>query len=88
MVEVKNNDILKLSDGKKYIVCCTIDYKDSKYLYLVDENDTRIFKICLLIVDENGGEIEEIEDKETLDKIMPVFSKRAEELLKEVTEQN
>jgi hypothetical protein len=22
----KNNDILKLSDGKKYIVCCSLDY--------------------------------------------------------------
>ncbi len=88
MLEVKNNDILKLSDGKKYIVCCSLDYQNCKYLYLLDEEDTKNFKFCLLIKNEEDLELEDVEDQETLDKILPLFSKKAQELLKEVTEQN
>ena len=51
-LEVK--DVVKLSDGKKYVVCNKINYQNRNYYLLIDYETSSIVKVCFIKkTDEN-----------------------------------
>lgn len=83
---MKEKDILLLSDNKKYTICAKVCYEGIDYYYLSDNEN--IENIKFVEHDKKNNDMIILNDPGLFDILLPLFGKRAEELLKETTEQN
>jgi len=70
MINVK--DTLALDDNNEYVVVSKLNYENREYFYLVDINENRNLKFCYL----NGDKLVELENKELIEKLLPIFLKK------------
>ena len=70
MINVK--DTLVLDDNNEYVVVSKLNYENREYFYLVDINENRNLKFCYL----NGDKLVELENKELIKKLLPMFLKK------------
>lgn len=71
-------EVITLENNKEYVILDIVIYKEEKYLYCVgidkDEMPTKEY-IYLKSIEENGEYfVENIEDKETLNAIVALFT--------------
>ena len=83
---MKEKDIITLEDNKRYIVSAKINYEEKDYYYIQDVENIENIKFCEHEKSDNSMII--LDDPDLFDILLPLFGKRAEELLKESTEQN
>lgn len=62
-------DTLTLDDNNEYIVVSKINYNNKNYYYLLDKYNNENVKFCY----EDNEELVEIEDKELITKLLPLF---------------
>lgn len=71
-------DIITLDDGKEFMVLDIVDHEGEKYLYSVEvdeeENPKTNFKILHLIIENNEEFIEIVNDKNVINKILPIVT--------------
>lgn len=67
-------DTLTLDDNNEYVVISKVNYEDKNYYYLLDKNDLKNVKFCY----EDNEELVEINDKELITKLLPLFVKIAQ----------
>lgn len=67
-------DILTLDDDNEYVVVSKVNYENKNYCYLIDKKNLNV-KFCY----EDKEELVEIEDKELVTKLLPMFVKVAKE---------
>lgn len=75
---MNKEEVITLENNKEYVILDTVKYKDEKYLYCVgidkDENPTKEY-IYLKGIEEDGEfYIENVEDQETLQIIISLFT--------------
>lgn len=70
-IEIK--DIITLSDNNKYVVTSKVNYQNNMYLYLFDINDNENIKFCLEQHKDNKITVIEVEDKELIKELLPLF---------------
>lgn len=66
-------DTLILDDNNEYVVASKVNYKTKMYYYLIDKNDFSNIKFCY----EDKGDLVELNDKELVTKLLPLFLKEA-----------
>ncbi len=66
-------DTLTLDDNNEYVVISKINYESNNYYYLLDKNNEENFKFCY----EDNEELVEIDDKELVTKLLPLFVEAA-----------
>lgn len=66
-------DILTLDDNNEYIVISKVNYEKKTYYYLLDQKKTNNLKFCY----EDNGDLVEIDDKELITKLIPLFAQIA-----------
>lgn len=75
---MNKEDVIKLDDNKEYLILDIVELEGIKYLYTVeiDENDipTIEYKYFEVIEDEEGTSLEEVEDQNTLEAIISLFT--------------
>ena len=64
-------DVLTLSDNNKYVVTSKINYNNKSYYCLIDINNYENLKFCY----QDSDELVEINDKELVGKLLPLFYK-------------
>ena len=62
-------DTLTLDDNNEYVVVSKINYENKNYYYLLDKNNEENVKFCY----EDNEELVEIDDKELITKLLPLF---------------
>ena len=82
MINLRN--IITLSDDNEYIVVGKINYENIIYYYLVDINKNENAKFCFQ--QENG--LVELNDKDLIQKLIPLFGRQALEELNNYIKQN
>ena len=80
-IEIK--DVVTLSDNRSYVVCSKIEYQGSHYLYLMDLENNENIKFCKETQKDNKTIVFEIEDKELLQQLLPLFFEEAKFILDE-----
>ncbi len=76
-IEIK--DVVTLSDDVRYVVVSKINYKNNVYYYLTEiENLTNI---KFLVENKDKNSLIEVEDKELIQKLLPLFIKETKENL-------
>ena len=73
-MNLKMKDVITLTDNKDYIVTSVATIDGYKYLYLVEIYNYSNIKFCKLIPRNNSYGLQEINDNNTLVKIMPILS--------------
>lgn len=81
---MKETDVLTLSDDKEYTICAKVCYEGVDYYYLSDNEN--IENVKFVEHDKENNDMIVMDNPELFDKLLPLFAKRAEEVLKEVTE--
>ena len=76
-MNIETKDIITLDDGNKYVVCGKVYYINDYYLYLVDMNELSNVKFGLEKHSDKGISIVEIEDKQLIQTLLPLFGKQA-----------
>lgn len=71
---IKIKDILTLDDNNEYVVISKIKHENKNYYYLLDRNNLKNVKFCY----EDNEELVEINDKELITKLLPLFVKIAQ----------
>ncbi len=71
---IKIKDILTLDDNNEYVVISKINHENKNYYYLLDRNNLKNVKFCY----EDNEELVEINDKELITKLLPLFVKIAQ----------
>ena len=77
-------DILRLNDNNQYVVVSKANYENKIYYYIVDNNDPKNLKFCY----EDGNELVEIEDKNLITKLLPIFYEAVKDELDNLLENN
>lgn len=81
---MKETDILTLSDNNEYTICAKVCYDGIDYYYLSDNSN--IENVKFVEHDKENNDMIVLDNPELFDKLLPLFAKRAEEVLKEATE--
>ena len=71
---IKIKDILTFDDNNEYVVISKINHENKNYYYLLDRNNLKNVKFCY----EDNEELVEINDKELITKLLPLFVKIAQ----------
>lgn len=66
-------DTLTLDDNNKYVITSKINYENKTYYYLVDRDNNDNLKFCY----EDKGDLVELNDKELITKLLPLFYERS-----------
>ena len=66
-------DTLTLDDNNEYVVVSKINYESKNYYYLLDKNNFSNIKFCY----EDNDKLVEINDKELVTKLLPLFIEAA-----------
>lgn len=67
-------DTLTLDDNNEYVVISKINHENKNYYYLLGRNNLKNVKFCY----EDNEEFVEINDKELITKLLPLFVKIAQ----------
>ena len=67
-------DTLTLDDNNEYVLISKINHENKNYYYLLDRNNLKNVKFCY----EDNEELVEINDKELITKLLPLFVKIAQ----------
>ncbi|MDR2570552.1 MAG: hypothetical protein LBD23_09680 [Oscillospiraceae bacterium] len=80
-IEIK--DIITLSDNQNYAVCSKIKYQGITYYYLIDVENNENIKFVQ--EKQTGDKITmlEVEDKELLQQLLPLFFEAGKHILEE-----
>lgn len=78
-------DKLHLNDKNVYIVASKCEYESKNYFILVDENNYQNIKICYEKVENNS--VVEVMDEQLHQRLLPLFAKTSEYILKNNEEQ-
>ena len=70
-------DIITLSDKHKYQIVSKVIYNDTTYYYFVDIDEISNVKFLY----ENGNKLTEVEDKELVRVLLPMFYNEIKDLL-------
>ena len=68
-MEFQKQDLLTLDDNKEYVVVSKVEYQNEFYYYIVDIDNCENLKF----VKKNGNELLEINNKELLTNLIPLF---------------
>ncbi len=68
-------DTLTLDDNNEYVVISKTNYNDKNHYYLLDQNNPERPKFCF----EDENELVEIDDKELIAKLIPLFIEASKE---------
>ena len=74
-MKINIKDTLTLSDDNNYIVVGKITYQDNVYYYLIDKDNITNIKFC--VENKIRQSLFEVEDKELIQKLLPLFLKSA-----------
>ena len=72
-------DIITLSDDNEYVVVSKTDYQNQIYYYLMDKNSKENIKFC--VENSSNSSLIEVEDKELIQRLLPLFLKATSESL-------
>lgn len=72
-MDIEKKDIITLSDNNDYVVISKINYEENYYYYIVDINNVENLKF----VKESNDELLELNDKNLLTTLIPLFAKDA-----------
>jgi hypothetical protein len=81
-IEIK--DIITLSDNRNYVVCSRAEYQGTVYFYLIDIENNENIKF---VQEKQTGEkitMLEVEDKELLQQLLPLFFEAGKHILDEI----
>jgi hypothetical protein len=81
-MDIDVKDIITLSDDRDYGVVGKANYQDKTYYYLVDTINVENVKFFL----EDGSELVEIEDKQLIQKLLPLFILSIKDEINEILE--
>ena len=73
-------DLLTLDDKNKYVVVSKVYYNGKDYLYLVDINNNKNFKLCYI---ENDSVVES-ENKKINTVLLPLFFEKTKNIALEM----
>ncbi len=76
-IEIK--DVVTLSDDVRYVVVSKINYKNNAYYYLTEIEN--LANIKFLVENKDKNSLIEVEDKELIQKLLPLFIKETKENL-------
>lgn len=77
-------DLLTLDDDKEYTIVSKATFDGNLYLYLIDINDNKNLKICAVKQDNEGYLLDEIEDSESIQKLLPLFCESSKDMINEL----
>lgn len=70
-------DIVTLDNGNTYIICSKVIYENKNYYYLVNINNSENLMFCY----EDKNELVELNNKELVTKLIPLFYNASKNLL-------
>lgn len=70
---INMKDTLTLDDNNEYVVVSKVNVDDKNYFYLIDKNDNSNLKFCY----QDNDELVELNDKELVTKLLPLFVENA-----------
>lgn len=76
-IEIK--DVVTLSDNIRYAVVSKVNYENNIYYYLTEIEN--IANIKFLVENKERNSLVEVEDKELIQKLLPLFVKESKEKL-------
>lgn len=74
-MKTNKKDVLLLDDNNKYLIISRVKYNKNIYLYLIDINDNTNIKFCQ--VEESVKRLVELENKNLIRKLLPLFLKNS-----------
>ena len=80
-IEIK--DIIKLADNQSYVVCSKTEYQGITYFYLIDIENNENIKFVQEKQKDNKTVVIEVEDKDLLQTLLPLFYENAKHILEE-----
>ena len=82
-MDIRYQDIIKLSDKKEYLVVSKVNFQDKDYIYLVDINDNTNMKFASI---EKGfiAELNIKKDKELIEFLIPLFYNNNGQIIKKI----
>ena len=81
-IEIK--DIIKLADNQSYVICSKTDYQGSIYFYLIDIENNENIKFVQEKQKDNKTVVIEVEDKDLLQNLLPLFYENAKHIIEEL----
>jgi len=85
-IEIK--DILKLADNQTYVVCSKTEYQGITYFYLIDIENNENIKFVEEKQNADKTVVIEVEDKDLLQNLLPLFYENAKHILEELPTDN
>ena len=80
-IEIK--DIIKLADNNSYVVCSRTEFQGITYFYLIDLENNENIKFVQEKQKDNKTVVIEVEDKDLLQTLLPLFYENAKHILDE-----
>ncbi|MDR2531664.1 MAG: hypothetical protein LBC82_02355 [Oscillospiraceae bacterium] len=81
-IEIK--DLITLSDNLNYVVCSKSEYQGATYYYLIDVENNENIKFMQEKRADDKTTMIEVEDKELLQQLLPLFFEAGKHILNEV----
>ena len=78
VIDIK--DVITLDDDNEYVVASKVKYENKTYYYLIDKNNNTNLKFCY----EDKDELVELDDKELITKLLPLFFESSKHILDEL----
>lgn len=72
-MEIQYQDIITLSDKKKYVVASKVNYNNSTYVYLVDINDNANLKFAEIQNKNSLSELDSFKDEKLIKQLIPLL---------------
>ena len=70
-MNIKIKDVVTLSDDIRYAVVSKVNYENNVYYYLAEINN--VTNIKFLVENKERNSLVEVEDKELIQKLLPLF---------------
>ena len=80
-IEIK--DIIKLADNNSYVVCSRTEFQGITYFYLIDLENNENIKFVQEVQRDNKTVVIEVEDKDLLQTLLPLFYENAKHIIEE-----
>ena len=72
---LEKEQIVKLDNGKEYVVVMIDNYDNNEYVYLININDNKEFMFCK----HEGNSLEMVKDSDLIEKLLFIFTKKIAE---------
>ena len=80
-MNIEIQDVLTLSDSCTYVVCSKTEYQKINYYYLMDIEKNENIKFVQEKFNGDKKTVAEVEDKELLQVLLPLFFENAKHLI-------